>query len=100
MNFSKLKQIKTLQRVSFGANRLENILRIIEDEPTVEDFNATSAVKYWSNLKDHRSSEKSRKKCKPRQSTSHNTDTKPNLDNEYKSEEQIELLSGSKEFMT
>ena len=57
------------------------------------------AVKYWSNLKDCRLNQKPRKKCKPRQSKSHNIYTKPDLDNEYKSEKEIELLSGANEFM-
>ena len=90
--FPKLKQIKTLQRDSFGANRFENILRIIEDGPPVEDFNTMPAGKCWSNAKDRWLNQNLRKNCKPGQSNSHNTDTKPDSDNEYKSEEETGLV--------
>lgn len=56
--FPILKQIKTLQQASLGANRLEKIFKIIEDESTVEGFSAVSVVEHWANLKDCRLNKK------------------------------------------
>lgn len=50
------------------------------------------AGKCWSNAKNCWLNQNPRKNCKPGQSNSQNTDTKPDSDNEYKSEEETELV--------
>ena len=96
--FSKLKRIKTLQRASLGANRLENLLRIVEDGPNVENFDAIPAMEYWANQKDRRLNQKPRKKYAPREVKSNKIGTLSDTDNETDSDGEIELFKGAKEF--
>ena len=49
--FSKLNQVKTLQRGSLSQIRLENLLRIAEEGPAIERYDVTPAMKIWANEK-------------------------------------------------
>ena len=49
--FSKLKIVKTLFRSSLSQERLECLLRIIEDGPPFPDYDPSNAIKLWMNEK-------------------------------------------------
>ena len=46
--FSRLKRVKDTTRTLLKQERLENLLRIGEEEPPVKEFDALPAVKSWS----------------------------------------------------
>ena len=49
--FSKLKIVKTLFRSSLSQERLECLLRIIEDGSLFPDYGPSNAIKLWMNEK-------------------------------------------------
>ena len=59
--FSKMKQVKVIHRCSLSEGRLENILRIVEDGPSITNFNLIDAVNLWLSGKDRRSNQQPRK---------------------------------------
>ena len=59
--FSKMKQVKVIERCSLSQKRLESILRIIEDGPSIEDFDPTSAVNLWLAEKGRRPNQSKRR---------------------------------------
>ena len=59
--FSKLNQVKTLQRGCLSQIRLENLLRIAEEGPAIERYDFTPAMKIWANEKVRRPKQTERK---------------------------------------
>ena len=59
--FSKLKQVKTLHRAALSQRRLESLLRISEDGPSVNEYNVIPAVRRWNDEKVRRPNQSSRK---------------------------------------
>ena len=66
--FSKLNQVKTLQRGSLQQIRLEYLLRIAEEGPAVERYDVTPAMKIWANEKVRRPKQTERKQYEKRES--------------------------------
>lgn len=62
--FSKLKRIKTAFRSSLGFVRLENLLRILEEGPPIEEYDPTSAIELWASQKNRRLNQKPRNQYK------------------------------------
>ena len=66
--FSKLNQVKTLQRGSLSQIRLENLLRIAEEGLAIERYDATPAMKIWANEKIRRPKQTERKQYEKHES--------------------------------
>ena len=64
--FSKLKFVKTEFRCSLSTNRLENLLRIFECRPSVEEYDVMPALKRWAADKVRRPVQSQRKNYKKR----------------------------------
>ena len=63
--------MKTDFRASLSAERLENILRMIEDGPPIEKYDAMPAVHLWAQDKVRRPNQSKRKPYKSRVSRKH-----------------------------
>lgn len=66
--FSKMKQVKTLNRSSLNEKKLECILRIIEDGPDFMKYDPTSAIHLWMEDKYRRPNQRKRKSYTKRKS--------------------------------
>ena len=87
--FSKLKLVKTNIRCSLGVNRLENILRIMEEGRIWETFGPTYVRKKWSTDKVRYTTEEKRSRShKSRNSAKVNVTTLSD-DDSYDEEENI-----------
>ena len=51
--FSTLKLIKCERRTSSGQDRLDNLLRIAVDSPSLSDWDPDGAVQHWWQAKQH-----------------------------------------------
>lgn len=88
--FSNLKTIKTVKRVNLRAQRLDSFLRISEDGPDVDKFDATTALQLWANEKVRRPCQSQRKDYKQRQSKAVRIGSLS--DSDSSSEEEVELF--------
>ena len=64
--FSKLKRVKTDFRASIQNERLEHLLRIVEDGPAIEVYEPTSAMRFWASAAVRRPKQRLRKPYKNR----------------------------------
>ncbi|CAB4003716.1 zinc finger 862-like [Paramuricea clavata] len=60
--FSKLKRVKTNFRCSLSLQRLENILRIMEEGPTWEEYDPLPAIELWNSAKQLRPHDEKQKR--------------------------------------
>ena len=60
--FSKLKRVKTNFRCSLSLQRLENILRIMEEGPAWEDYDPLPAIELWHSDKQRRPHDEKQKR--------------------------------------
>ena len=60
--FSKLKRVKTNFRCSLSLQRLENILRIMEEGPAWEEYDPLPAIELWHSAKQRRPCDEKQKR--------------------------------------
>ncbi len=60
--FSKLKRVKTNFRCSLSLQRLENILRIMEEGPAWEEYDPLPAIELWHSAKQRRPHDEKQKR--------------------------------------
>ena len=86
-SFSLLKRIKTDTRCSLGTERVENIMRICQEGPPLNEFDATPVVKRWVNDKVRRVNQNKRNFYKTRLSYKKNIGLSSSSENESSSDE-------------